>query len=199
MITEILIKLFKKLNTCMPWTDENGNYTDENGFWVGRNGGASGILPICPKTKRLCLGFRSNMVYEGECWGVFGGAIQNGMNARQSAAQELQEETGYRGSLELIPSYVFHYGKFSYQNFLGIVPHEFRFHPEMDAAWENYRIKWFTLNEFVERISQNAAEFHFGVIALAANNIGQIEKVIKPLVLSSGSSPHEVEFFKNYK
>jgi len=79
----------------------------EEGFWEGEGGQASGILPVCPSTGRIGLAWRSADVHIGNCYGGIGGAVKKGMSPAESAKHELAEETGYSGSINLIPAYIF--------------------------------------------------------------------------------------------
>ena len=159
--------------------DEDDDRYDENGFWIGKNssGGASGILPICSSTGRICLGWRSEEVSEGECWGVFGGAVPQGADPAKHAIVELRQETGYKGLIKkLIPAYIFRKGSFTYQNYLGIVPKEFIFKPSRDYAWETDFIKWMTLQEIMDDIRHRQHDFHSGVLDLFRHSHDLIAK-----------------------
>ena len=57
---------------------KKADYYDEQGYWAGSGGGASGILPICTVTGRICFAWRSPEVQEGSCWGTLGGAVKRG-------------------------------------------------------------------------------------------------------------------------
>ncbi len=116
-------------------------------FW-GKQ--ASGVLPICPSTGRICLGLRSknchNIVngksHYGECYGIFGGALEGG-SPESNAKKELHEETDFRGNLELISSVVYENGKFKYFNFLGIMENE---DITVSTTWEHTEVEWFDFN-----------------------------------------------------
>jgi 8-oxo-dGTP pyrophosphatase MutT (NUDIX family) len=149
---------------------KTGDYHDSQGFWAGEGGGASGILPICSKTKRICLAWRSSAVQQGDCWGTLGGAIQRGMEPAASAQEEMAEETGYRGAVQLHPAFVFKSGTFSYFNFIGIVPNEFGFHPHSGASWETYEIRWVSYEEVLEMMRMEPGLFHTGLIVLFKNS-----------------------------
>ncbi len=167
------------------------DYIDDSGFWAGENGGASGILPICKSTKRLCLAWRSGYVLEGDCWGTIGGAIQAGLGAPESAKEELAEETGYRGPIALHPAYVFKSGNFTYKNFIGVVNEEFDFNPEEESGWETTKIQWVTFNELIDDIKKNSSNYHFGLLALIKNSYKQIAKLL--------SSPYVTEHIVKLK
>lgn len=143
------------------------DYTNAEGYWVGEGNAASGILPICMTTGRVCLAWRSPHVNEGSCFGTIGGAVKRGMQPKESAQEELQEETGYTGGISLHPAYVFNdRGRFKYFNFLGEVPTEFGFNPQEDHAWETEAIEWMTFEEVQQQIKDSPHDFHRGVILL---------------------------------
>jgi 8-oxo-dGTP pyrophosphatase MutT (NUDIX family) len=145
-------------------------------FWAGEGGGASGILPVCVKTKRLCLAWRSSQVHMGNCWGTIGGAIQRGMSPPESAIEEMREETGYGGRIELKDAYVFASGKFRYFNYLGLVDSEFSFNPEGGHSWETDYIKWMTYEQALKEIEGGKA--HTGLKALFEQSKSLIEEAI---------------------
>jgi len=136
-------------------TDDAGE-----GFWG--NAGA-GILPICVKTGRILVGFRSPSVNEPNTWGVFGGAIDDGEQPATAARRELAEELGYRGKMLVKEAFVFTSpgGGFRYSNFLGLVDEEFK--PRLD--WENSKAKWITFKEL-----ESLRPKHFGLEALLKNS-----------------------------
>ena len=79
------------------------DYFDEQGYWAGEGHAASGVLPVCTSTGRVCLAWRSPGVNPGNCWGTIGGAVKEGMGLEESARHELAEETGYRGGRHAAP------------------------------------------------------------------------------------------------
>jgi len=165
------------MQTFKVWLAEN---YDENGFWVGPNGsgGASGVLPICDKTGRICLGWRSGEVQKGNCWGVFGGAVPRDYTPEEHALIELQEETGYKGRVKLIPAFVFKKGSFSYHNYLGVVAEEFKFKPSPDYAWETDRIEWMTHQQIQDEMKENQHDFHPGVLELFRHSRELIQNTV---------------------
>lgn len=156
---------------------KTADYYDEQGYWAGEGGGASGILPICTTTGRICFAWRSPEVQQGSCWGTIGGAIQRGMQPGESAQEELWEETGYSGGMTLHPAFVFQSGTFLYFNFIGETAQEFDFHPQSDAVWETEGLEWFTLPQVREYMAKSPHEFHSGVIALFKNSGKLIEQI----------------------
>lgn len=145
-------------------------------FWAGEGGGASGILPVCIKTKRLCLAWRSRHVHIGNCWGTIGGAIQRGMSPAESATEEMREETGYGGNIKILDAYVFASGKFRYFNFIGLVDQEFTFSPGSGHSWETDHIEWMTYEKARKEIEGGRA--HMGLKALFEKSQGLIERAI---------------------
>lgn len=88
-------------------TPKIAEHYNENGFWAGAGNAASGILFVARDTGQVCLAWRNAKVHQGDCWGVVGGAVKDGMTPAQSAVVEAKEEVGYSGPIELHPAYVF--------------------------------------------------------------------------------------------
>jgi 8-oxo-dGTP pyrophosphatase MutT (NUDIX family)/GNAT superfamily N-acetyltransferase len=164
-------------------TKKKADGYDENGYWAGDGGGASGILPICSTTGRIGLAWRSSAVSQGDCWGTIGGVIQKGMNAQESAKMELAEETGYQGSLRLIPAFTFQDGSFKYQNFIGLVPSEFALHPMsggghgVDFADETDALEWVTWEQLQVELEHNGGTFHSGLVKLIEQSGDAIRQI----------------------
>jgi 8-oxo-dGTP pyrophosphatase MutT (NUDIX family)/GNAT superfamily N-acetyltransferase len=154
------------------------DHYSQEGFWAGEGDGASGILPICTSTKRICLAWRSGEVNQGNCFGTLGGAIQKGMSPAESAKEEMEEETGYRGGIDMHPAYVFSSGSFKYFNFIGTVSSEFEFRPESEHSWETDYIEWFSLDEIEQGIKENSGDYHPGLVALFKNSGDLIRKLV---------------------
>lgn len=148
-------------------------------FWMGEGNGASGILPICSTTGRIGLAWRSSHVQHGNCFGTIGGAIEPGMSPEESARQELKEETGFSGVIQVIPAYVFKSGSFSYHNFLGLVSSEFGLHPMPGHGWESDSLEWFAYDKILQELKTSPNKFHFGLVALFNHSRSLIEKHIK--------------------
>ena len=151
--------------------------TNEKGYWVGAGGGASGVLPICTATGRICLAWRSSAVNQGDCWGTIGGAIQPGLSPEESAKEEMMEETGYTGNIRLISSFVFTDGSFKYFNYLGLVPTEFPFNPQEEHGWETDAIAWFTWGDLQRDMKNNSGDYHSGIIKLFKQSGDQIREI----------------------
>jgi 8-oxo-dGTP pyrophosphatase MutT (NUDIX family)/ribosomal protein S18 acetylase RimI-like enzyme len=140
---------------------------NEEGFWAGEGNAASGVLPVCPATGRVGLAMRSGEVDYPHTFSTIGGAVKTGMSPIQSAKVELKEETGYGGAITLTPAYVFtSEGGFSYHNFIGVVPVEFKLHPPagesagVEFKDENASLDWVTWEELMQDIETNAADYH---------------------------------------
>jgi hypothetical protein len=146
---------------------KKADYVDEGDNWAGEGGAASGILPICSKTGRICLAWRSSDVDKGDCWGTIGGAVLEG----------IKEETGYSGQMFLRNAYVYRDGKFRYFNFIGEVQQEFGFHPMSDSSWETERLEWIGPDELKSQMESNPGEFHPGVISLFQNSGNLIRRI----------------------
>ena len=157
------------------------DYANQRGcnYW-GDSG--SGVLPFARDTKRFGVNHRGIHVNEGDTFGIFGGGIFlrqynlkdpkeliNSNIPKQHALEELREETGYNGPIELLELYVFEDEPcdFRYWNFVGIVPHEFPINPESSSQWEEGgNSGWFTFGELM-RLEPK----HFGLKFLL-NNAG---------------------------
>jgi 8-oxo-dGTP pyrophosphatase MutT (NUDIX family) len=135
-------------------------------YWAGSGSGASGILPICSSTGRICLAWRSADVHEGNCWGTIGGAVQEGLSPEESAKEEMSEEMGYTGGIELHPAYVFKSGDFTYRNYIGVVANEFKFRPRRGHSWETDKIEWMTYDEILSEMKGNPGRYHSGLVKL---------------------------------
>lgn len=133
-------------------------------FW-GQKG--SGILCISASTGRILLMHRSELVNEPGTWGIPGGKVDDEEKLTYSALRELQEETGYDGTIQLFESYIFKEDTFEYHNFLGVVATEF----EVQLNWESTDAKWFAQKELPENL-------HFGVEILLKNANNQIRDLL---------------------
>lgn len=87
---------------------------------------------------------RSPYVDDPFTWSCPAGRIEWNEEPEEAAVRELEEEAGYRGSIELVgkvedPRLPFHH-------FVGIVPRQFR--PRLN--WENTDADWFALDDLPE-------------------------------------------------
>ena len=68
--------------------------------------GASGCIVIAKDTKRILVDLRSAQVDGGASYGTFGGAISwQSQSDEDNAKEELEEETGYSGPIQLIKAF----------------------------------------------------------------------------------------------
>jgi len=159
--------------------EKKADCIDEEGHWAGEGDAASGILPVCPATGRVCLAWRSADVLKGNCWGTIGGAVKQGMSPADSARHELKEETGYGGGILLHPAFVYKDGKFQYFNFVGEVQREFAFRPVEDSAWETDKIRWVGLDDAEALMESDPKQFHPGMLALFEDSGKMIRRLCR--------------------
>jgi 8-oxo-dGTP pyrophosphatase MutT (NUDIX family) len=126
-------------------------------------------LVFAKETGRFLIDHRSHEVREPHTWGVWGGAIDSNEDPKMAAEREVREETGYRGSLEMIPAYVFTQQTFRYSNFIGIVDTEYR--PSL--GWESQGYRWCKYGEW-------PTPMHFGLKALLSDP--KTQEIIKSLL-----------------
>lgn len=151
----------------------------ETGFW-GRQG--AGCIMLARDTGRILLPFRAKLWnaswgrFEPEqphTWGTWGGAM-DGSDPAATVRQEVYEEAGYQGHLDLIPLFVFTApnGNFRYHNFLAVVDHEFD--PELNWETESYR--WFEFGDW-------PSPLHFGLQSLLNDppSIARIETEVQEI------------------
>ncbi len=140
---------------------KSNTITNKSGGKSLRHIGA-GTLPICKKTGRILVAYRSIAVDEPHTWAVFGGRLNSDdSNPQEAAKRELYEETGFSDDINLIPVYVYKVTGFEYHNFIGIVDNEF----EPDINWETEKTKWVNFDDF-----QKLHPKHFGLKALLNDN-----------------------------
>jgi len=143
-----------------------------NGKFFGNLG--AGILPFCSTTKNFLINLRSSRTNESNTYGVWGGAINienpSVSEIKKEALRELQEESQFKGKMNLISSFVFSKSNFKYYNFIGIVKKEFI--PKLDL--ESSGFKWINLKEI-----KYLPNLHFGLKALI--NSSKFKEQIKKL------------------
>ena len=128
----------------------------------------AGILPIARDTRKLLISLRSESVNEPGTYGIIGGKVDHNFSQpSEEAKREFMEETGYSGSMHLIPAYIFKDNDFQYHNFLGIIPKEFS--PHLDE--ESSSMDWLTLDELIKIEPK-----HFGLKALLSHSMPLIKK-----------------------
>ena len=134
----------------------------------------AGVLPICPKTKRILISFRSAYVFEPHTYGTIGGKLdydEEKNDLSSVALREFQEETGYSGNIKLIPAYIFRDKNFEYHNFIGVVNDEFN----AKIDWETERFEWITFDELIKLSPK-----HFGLkkLLIDSNSLSIINKIL---------------------
>lgn len=135
----------------------------KEGYW-GRQG--AGAIYLSKKTWRFLFGLRSDMVNEGGTWGGFGGKVDEGENPKQSVMRELEEETGYNGSLSLYFLYLYEDEGFKYFNYIAVVPDEF----EPRLNWENDDYKWVEFGDWPQPL-------HFGTEEMLRHSLGKLKSL----------------------
>lgn len=120
---------------------EHQETLEKTGFW-GKRG--AGCIFVSLDTKRILLAHRSQYVEQPNTYGTWGGALDGDESFEEGVRREITEETNYKGRYELVPLFLFkHPSGFQYQNYMAIVPKEFRPHTD----WENQGYEWCDLND----------------------------------------------------
>lgn len=131
---------------------------------------AAGAILLAKKTGRILLVLRSAKVLQPHTWGNVGGAHHADENPVDAAKREAHEETGYNGSMSLIPLLVFRKGNdFVYRNFLAVVEDEF----VPNLGWEATDHRWCDFGDWPQPL-------HFGMEGLFddAASVATIKKYI---------------------
>lgn len=115
---------------------------------------AAGVLFVCTKTKRILLLLRSEYVLEPNTWGIISGKIDGNESPKAAAIRESEEEVGYKAE-NLIESYVYKHGDFTFYNFVCYVDKEFT--PKLN--WENENYKWFDINELPDNLHYGLEDY----------------------------------------
>lgn len=150
---------------------DNEQALKETGFW-GRRG--SGCLVMARSTGRFLLALRSLDALEPLTWGIWGGAIPEGVDPSVSALREMIEETQYGGEASLSHLYTFsdEASGFRYDTFLTLVNDEFM--PVLN--WENQDFAWVSEDEW-------PSPLHFGLEAMM-KSMPDLMEVIKAAAVS---------------
>ncbi len=127
----------------------------KTGFFGSQGAGA---ILIAKTTGRIMLCLRSAQVLEPFTWGNCGGAHGKDERPIEAAKREVYEETGYTGSISMVPLMVFSKEGFRYCNFLAIVEEEF----EPNLGWEADRAVWVQVGKLPRPL-------HFGMESLFAD------------------------------
>lgn len=101
-------------------------------------GVGAGILFVADTTGRVLLALRSrNTTFPGT-WCVVGGHVEKGETPSEAAVREAEEEVGYSGPIDLYRGFVYTSPTFTYHNFIGFVPTQFRpilNDESLEASW----------------------------------------------------------------
>jgi len=142
---------------------------------------AAGVYPIAKSTGRILLQQRGKNINNPLEWTNWGGKADPGESPKQNAVREFREESGYKGDVELVKSFVFENPDVKFSNYFGIVPNEFT--PPMvgkktvDGVVEVENYKWVSLNQFLNF----KGKFHRGVSDFIKNALPQLRDIIDGL------------------
>lgn len=140
---------------------------------------ASGILPVAADTKELCMAWRSPQVKDGDCFAVIGGLLkENLVDLADNAVEELVEEMGFIGAIQLHPAFLFKKPGFHYQNYIGVVATPFQFNPQPEYAFETSFIEWWSYGKVMIHMADNPRIFHKGLLALLKESRSLIESLL---------------------
>lgn len=179
-------------------------YLQENAYRNAKNcpywgDGGAGVLPLAQNTGRFLVNQRSAYVNEGGTYGIFGGGIFLDETKFQTieelaqtdypkkhAYQELQEETGYTGPMDMTEVFVYRDTKknkmgepcnFFYWNFVGVCPVEFPVSPGEHHDWEDGGgSRWVTITELLRIRPQ-----HFGLKSVLQNAQSKLASYVNRL------------------
>eukprot|EP01138_Halocafeteria_seosinensis_P015444 gb/GECG01015762.1/.p1 GENE.gb/GECG01015762.1/~~gb/GECG01015762.1/.p1 ORF type:complete len:149 (+),score=19.85 gb/GECG01015762.1/:1-447(+) len=131
----------------------------------------AGVLVLAQKTGRFLVQLRSELVFEGRTYGVYGGKLEPGETCEQCAVRELREETGYTGNVVLHRIHRFKdpQANFEYQNFVGVVQDEFT----PVGNWESDADYWLTFEQL-----KSLKPKHFGLRELIKKKKETIECLV---------------------
>lgn len=106
----------------------------------------AGCLIMANDTGRFLMPLRGPGVTDPNCWGTWGGGVDNGEHIEAAVRREVMEEAGYEGGSVMYPLYVFRGENMIYYNYLMVVPHEF----DPVLNWETTKAIWFDTPERAE-------------------------------------------------
>jgi 8-oxo-dGTP pyrophosphatase MutT (NUDIX family) len=123
----------------------------ETGFW-GRQG--SGCLIYARETGKYLVQLRSEEVLQPGTWGVWGGAVDEGLTLEENALAELSQETGFKGDVDLhfLVDFIDEASGFRYRNYLAVVEEEF----DPILNWEGEDAFWCDVDSWPDPL-------HFGL------------------------------------
>lgn len=117
----------------------------------------AGILLICPKTKKVLLGLRSDNQEDNGVWCGFGGKAEAGETPMQAAIREVWEEAKIHPKSYIVIKPAIHINQntdsFKFHNYLGIIDSEIQ--PMINN--EHKDAKWFFISEL------STIPLHFGL------------------------------------
>lgn len=180
------------------WVIREGAFRNRKNCPYWGDGGA-GVIPVAKNTGRLLINQRSMYVNEGGTYGIFGGGIflddtefesieelAQSNYPQQHALEELKEETGYTGPIQMQELFVYKDNKtnrngdpcnFYYWNFAGICPAEFPVSPGAGHEWENGDgSRWMTVTELF-----SLRPLHFGLKSVVQNAGGKLSQLVQGL------------------
>lgn len=128
-------------------------FTDPTGRFWG-NAGAGGLF-YAEDTGRYLIAKRSSQVNEPNTWGTWGGKLDGDETFEEALDREIREETGYDGPYRLRHLSTFQSGDFVFNNYLIIVPREFK--PK--HSWETSDHRWVEVGQWPKPL-------HFGMRSL---------------------------------
>lgn len=118
-------------------------------------GVGAGILFVAESTGRVLLALRSRDTTFPGTWCVVGGHVEKGETPAEAATREAEEEVGYTGPIDLYRGHVFKSPSFTYHNFVGFVPTQFR--PVLNE--ESLEASWFDPERLPEPLHPGTEEF----------------------------------------
>jgi 8-oxo-dGTP pyrophosphatase MutT (NUDIX family) len=207
----IILRLYIDMKQFSQWIIDEASYRNKRNcpYW---GDGGSGVLPLAKNTGRILINQRGMGVNEGGTYGVFGGGIfldrtnftdidELGASdyPKQHALEELREETGYSGPIQMKEVFVYKDNKvnqegvscnFYYWNYVGVCPVEFPVAPGSGHEWEEGGgSRWITLNELT-----TISPKHFGLESVLKNAGSKIKSMISQLGFKGNENyPTEVQ------
>ena len=141
------------------YLESNNIISETNNYDFG-----AGILLICPKTKKILLGLRSDNQEDSGVWCGFGGKGEIGETPIQAAMREVWEEAKIHPKDYNVITPALHINKntdsFKFHNYLGITDSEIQ--PKIND--EHKASKWFSMPEL------SNIPLHFGLKKILSNN-----------------------------
>ena len=118
---------------------------------------AAGVLFLCSTTRRVGLALRSAYVNEPHTYGLVGGAVDPGEDARKAVSREAWEEIGcHLDPRKLVELHVHREPGFQYTTYLCVTKQEFQVPPE-NLNWETDAFAWLDLASLPANIHPDVA------------------------------------------